>query len=74
MIETQADKEKGDSQKKIGRVTSFNRKQSVIHIKQSGEEQRPHIHRAMSGENISDKVYDLMESYLPKDMPSIQKQ
>lgn len=33
MIENQADKEKADSQKKIGRVTSFNRKQSVIHIK-----------------------------------------
>ena len=27
----------------------------------------------MSGENISDKVYDLMESYLPRDIPSIQK-
>lgn len=59
------------SGKKFGRLTSFNRKNSIIHIKQNGQEQRPHIHRVMSGEFISDKVYELMESYIPKGIPDI---
>jgi hypothetical protein len=46
--------------KTIGRVTSFNLKKSIIHIKDTGEEVRPHINRVMSGEKTSDKVYDLM--------------
>lgn len=60
--------EKIGSEKKIGRVTSFNKKNSVIHVKETGEEQRPNIPRSTSGEKMSDKVYDLMESYLPKDV------
>lgn len=48
---------KDGSDKKIGRVKSFLRKNSIIHIKETGEEQRPHIHRAISGEGASDKVY-----------------
>lgn len=58
----------------MGRLTSFNKKNSLIHIKETGEEQRPNISRVISGEKMSDKVYDLMESYLPKDIPSIEKQ
>lgn len=59
------------SEKKMGRLTSFNKKTSLIHVKDTGEEQRPNISRVVSGEKMSDKVYDLMESYLPKDVPSI---
>ena len=64
----------GTSDKKIGRLTSFHKKNSVMHVKETGEEQRPNISRVISGEKMSDKVYDLMESYLPKDVPSIQQQ
>jgi len=53
--------EKIESGKKIGRVTSFHKKKSVIHVKESGEEQRPNIPRSTSGEKMSDKVYDLMD-------------
>lgn len=67
-------KEEGGSGKKIGRLTSFNKKNSLVHINDTGQEQRPNIQWAISGEKMSDKVYDLMESYLPKDIPNIQKQ
>lgn len=57
-----------DSDKKFGRLTSFHKKTSLIHVKDTGEEQRPNIPRAASGEKMSDKVYEMMESYLPKDI------
>jgi hypothetical protein len=64
----------GNHEKKFGRLTSFNKKNSLVHIKETGEEQRPNIPRVSSGEKMSDKIYELMESYLPKDKESIQKQ
>jgi hypothetical protein len=63
-----------NNDKKFGRLTSFNKKNSLVHIKETGEEQRHNIPRISSGEKMSDKIYELMESYLPKDKESIQKQ
>jgi hypothetical protein len=55
-------------------MTSFNKKDSLVNIKETGEEQRPNIPRSASGERMSDKVYEMMGSYLPKDIDSIEKQ
>jgi hypothetical protein len=63
-----------ESHKKLTRLTSFHKKNSLIHIKETGEEQRPNIPHTASGEKVSEKVYEMMESYIPKDIDSIEKQ
>ena len=60
---------------KLKSKPSFNSKNSLAKINPSGSFARP-IHRLFSNEKdtgMSDKLHSLMDSYLPKDTPSIQK-
>lgn len=59
---------------KLQRATSFNKKNSMVRIKGDGEEQRPNISRIQSTEKMSQKIYELMSSYIPKDVQSIERQ
>ena len=58
---------------KLHRATSFNKKNSMVRMKE-GEEQRPDISRGKSVEEMTEKIYALMSSYIPKDVPVIQRQ
>ena len=40
----------------------------MVRIKGDGEEQRPNINRIQSTERMSQKIYELMSSYIPKDV------
>ncbi len=59
---------------KLKTRVSFESKESLGHINKSGHFQRP-INRVMSNETdpgMTDKLYKLMENYIPKDIHSIQ--
>lgn len=62
--------------KRLRSRTSFNIKNSAIRLNESGNLARPHIKTVSTEKDkgMSDKLHSLMESYLPKDIPSIQKQ
>ena len=60
---------------KIKSKPSFNSKNSLAKVNPSGSFARP-IHRLFSHEKdpgMTDKLHTLMDSYIPKDIPSIQK-
>ncbi len=60
---------------KLKSKPSFNSKNSFAKVSSSGNFARP-IHRRMSHEKdpgMTDKLHSLMDSYIPKDIPSIQK-
>jgi hypothetical protein len=63
------------SQKKLKSRASFTSKESIAHINKSGHFQRP-INRIVSNEELdpgmTDKLYNLMANYIPKDINSIQ--
>jgi len=61
------------SKSKLKSKPSFNSKNSMAKINPSGSFARP-VHRMFSHEKdpgMTDKFYSLMDSYLPKDIPSI---
>lgn len=63
------------SELKLKSKTSFNSKNSLTHMNKSGSFSRP-IPSVPSSEKdpgMTDKLHSLMDSYLPKDIPSIQK-
>ena len=68
------DSAKEHSKLKMQRATSFNKKNSMVRVKEDGEEQRPNISTVQSSERMSEKIYSLMSSYIPKDVPSIERQ
>jgi hypothetical protein len=54
---------------------SFTSKENLAHINKSGHFQRP-ISRVTSNETepgMTDKLYKIMETYIPKDIKTIQK-
>ena len=59
---------------KLHRSTSFDKKNSMVRISKTGSEHRPNIFKKESAEKMPQRVYDLMESYLPKDVHSIERQ
>mgnify|MGYP001002853362 CR=1 FL=1 len=63
------------SSHKLKSKPSFNSKNSFAKVSSSGNFARP-IHRRLSNEKdagMTDKLHSLMDSYIPKDIPSIQK-
>lgn len=59
----------------LKRSISFDKKKSMIRVDEStGREQRPNISRIYSDEHMTEKVYDLMSSYIPRDIPTIKRQ
>jgi hypothetical protein len=61
------------SERKLKSKPSFNSKNSMAKLNNSGHFARP-VHRVFSHEKdpgMTDKLHSLMESYLPKDIPFI---
>ena len=66
-------KEDHSSHSTLKKKSSF--KNSFARLKSDGSMTRPY-HRTTSAEKdrgMTDKLHDLMASYIPKDIPSIQK-
>ena len=59
--------------KKLVSKTSFNSKNNLARRNQSGHFERPMIKTSSIEKDagMSDKLHDLMKTYLPKDIPSI---
>jgi hypothetical protein len=70
----QVNEERGNKHK-LKSKPSFNSKNSLAKVNASGSFARP-VHRIFSHEKdpgMTDKLHSLMDSYIPKDIPSIQK-
>lgn len=63
------------SAKSLKRSVSFEKKMSMIKVDEAtGQSIRPNISRIYSDENMTQKVYDLMSSYIPRDISTIKRQ
>jgi len=63
------------SEKRLASKPSFNSKDSLAHMNPSGSFSRPapHIPSTDKDPGMTDKLHSLMDSYLPKDISSIQR-
>ena len=59
---------------RLEKKNSFEKKNSMVQVTESGLWQRPNISRIASHENeaMPEKIYKLMSSYLPKDISNIE--
>lgn len=63
-------------ERKLKSKPSFNSKNSLARVNNSGHFSRP-MHKVLSNDKdpgMTDKLHSLMDTYLPKDIPSIEKE
>ena len=63
-------------ERKLKSKPSFNSKNSLARVNNSGHFSRP-MHKVFSNDKdpgMTDKLHSLMDTYLPKDIPSIEKE
>lgn len=58
----------------MDRKPSFQRKSTLVNTNKFGEEVRPKLARVQTIDNMTDQLYNLMDSYLSNKVPDVQKQ